>query len=72
MEVLESNCGDNACVSLYDCAYGSLNFSNMLSGCIGFNNKIYHYFIYGIVKIHVHEDSLYYHSNSGIYCHNSF
>ena len=72
MEVLERNDGEDALDPIFEYADASFNFINMFFSGGGFHNGIVHHLIYSIVKIHVHEDSLYYHATSGIDLHNPF
>ena len=72
MEVIERHSGNNALGTIFDCAYGYLNFSDMLFGGGGVHKTILYHLIYSVVKIHVHEDSLYYHATSGISFINHF
>ena len=72
MEVLESNCGDNAFGPLYDCADGSLNFKYLFFGCGVVYTKSLHDIICSLAKLHIHKKSLYYHATSVIYFKNLF
>ena len=64
--------GNDASDPLLDCAYGSINFRNIIFGGGGVHNGILHQIIYSFVELHVHEDSFYYHDASGIDFHNPF
>ena len=72
MEVLESNSGDNESGHILDCADGYINLSEVFFGCGGVHNGIFYQLVYIIVELHVHEDSMYYHATSRIYCHHLF
>ena len=66
------NSGENASSTLLECEGGSLKFSDVFFGCGDVHNDIFPQIVYILAKLHVHEYSLYYHANSGIYCHNAF
>ena len=72
MEVLERHSGENAWFTLFDCANGFLNLRKYLFYSRGVHNGSVHKIIYSIVKLHVHEDSLYCNDNSEIYFHKPF
>ena len=58
MEITERHIGDSASGTFFDCADGYFNLRNMLFSGKSFQNEISHQFIYGLLKLHVHEDSL--------------
>ena len=72
MEVLKRHSGESAWVTLFECADGFFNFRNILFCGRGVHNYIVHKIIYSIVKLYVHDDSIYFNANSGIYFHNPF
>ena len=69
MELLGIRSGNNAYGPFLECTDCSLNFSMVLFGDGGFHSEIFNHLDYILVKLHVHEDSLYYHDTSGIYFH---
>ena len=72
MEVLDRKISDDTSGPLLDCEYGSINFRDAFFCGGGVHNKIFHQLVYSLVKLHVHEDSMYYHATSGIDFHNLF
>ena len=72
MEVLEQHSREDALITLFDCADGSLILRNLFFGGRGVHNEIFLHLIHSIVELHVHDNSLYYHATSGIYVHNLF
>ena len=72
VEVLEVNHGDNSYFPIFDCTYTALNFSDVLFGFGGVLKDISCQVLYGLFKLHDHENNLYYHATSEIYFHNLF
>ena len=72
MEVLEWHSVSDTLGPLFDCKDGYFHFRNMFFSSGGANDDIVHQFIYGIFKLHIYEESLYYHATSGIYFHIPF
>ena len=72
MGVLEIHGGEKTSGYLFECVGGLFNLSSMLLSDGDANNDSYHQIIYGLVKLYVHEESLYYHATSEIYFYNSF
>ena len=60
MEVLESHSGNDESGYLLEFTYGYPSFINVLFGGGFFHNAIYYQLLYSLVKLHVHEDTLYY------------
>ena len=67
LESLESNSDENTSGNLFYCEKGSFNLINLLFTGGGVKNNIVDKLIYGLLRIHVHKDSLYYRATSGIY-----
>ena len=53
-------------------SYGYFNIINMFFSGGGVKNNIVHQLVYGLVKLYVHEDSMYYHATYEIYFYNTF
>ena len=71
-EIFEVHGDDDALDSFFLSVDGLLNLGYMLFSGVGVENYIFHQFVYGLVKLHVHDYILYYNVTSEIYFHEPF